>query len=259
MEIFRDDRDRMKFLEILALTVKRFGLVCHAFCLMGNHLHLVVTTAEGNLSRAIKHVTGVYGQWWNHRHERVGHVFQGRFNAQIVQDDTYLLVVCRYDALNPVRARLVPSPADWEWSSYRATAGLAPCPSFLAPEGILRMLDAEDVGIARRRYREFVGAPAGVSDKLKRDLVLGDDAFVARFKAWRERAAREVPRLQRLERPPLDGLFAGALSHSTRDARIVDAVAAGYSIPEVAQFLGLHRCTVDRALLASRGSGRAKC
>jgi REP element-mobilizing transposase RayT len=242
----------MKFLEILALTVERFDLVCHAFCLMGNHVHLVITTGEANLSPAIKHVMGVYGQWWNRRHERVGHVFQGRFNAQIVQDDTYLLVVCRYDALNPVRAHFVRSPSDWAWSSHRATAGLAPCPAFLAPEGLLRMLDTENLEAARRRYREFVELPLATPGQLKRDLVLGDEAFIAGFKAWRERAAREVPRLQRLERPPLGSLFTEHLSRSARDMRIVDAVAAGYSIPEVARFLGLHRCTVDRALVASR-------
>lgn len=91
MTIYCDDRDREEFLEALARTVELHGLVCHAYCMMGNHYHLVVTTLDANLSKAIKHLNATYAQGWNRRHGVVGHLFQGRFDARIIQEDTYLL------------------------------------------------------------------------------------------------------------------------------------------------------------------------
>ena len=102
--IFLDRRDYVRFLEIFGMTVVRFGMVCLAFCLMPNHYHLVLKTPAANLSAAIKHLNGVYSQWWNHRHQRCGHTFQGRFKAQLIQRERYLAAACRYVVLNPVRA-----------------------------------------------------------------------------------------------------------------------------------------------------------
>ena len=129
--IYLDDVDRHRFLALLADVVQRYALGCHAYCEMTNHYHLAVTTTDANLSRAVHQLNGDYAQWWNRRHEHVGHVFQARFNAQIVQDDAYLVNVCRYIVLNPVRAGMVRSPEQWPWSSYRAMAGLASHPPFL--------------------------------------------------------------------------------------------------------------------------------
>ncbi len=118
--LFLDDVDRIRFLEILEDTVTSFALLVHSYCEMDNHYHLVVTTPRGNVSRAMRHQNGVYAQWWNRRHKRCGHAFQGPFNAQVVECDEYLLEVCRYVALNPVRANMVRRPEKWPWSSYRA-------------------------------------------------------------------------------------------------------------------------------------------
>src|SRR3954466_1537135 len=107
LHIYLDDVDRRQFLVILAAVVERYDLRCHAYCEMSNHYHLALTTREANLSRAMQQLNGDYAQWWNWRHERVGHVFQGRFNAQVVQDGRYLANVCRYIVLNPVRAGIV--------------------------------------------------------------------------------------------------------------------------------------------------------
>ena len=107
MTIYRDDRDRRTFLHLLAAIVAPYRLHCLAYCLMDNHYHLVATTLDANLSRAIKHLNGTYAQWWNHRHGRPGHVFQGRFGAQVIEDDLYLLAACRYVVRNPVRAGVV--------------------------------------------------------------------------------------------------------------------------------------------------------
>ena len=131
--IYRDDEDRGTCLEVLANTVRRFHWRAHAYCLMGNHYHLLVETEDPNLAQGMRHFNGVYTQRFNRRHGRSGHVFQGRYHAVLVQKDSYLLELARYIVLNPVRANMVRSPRDWPWSSYRATAGLIAAPDWLVP------------------------------------------------------------------------------------------------------------------------------
>ena len=134
--IFEDDDDCARFLIVLASTVARYRVLCHAYCLMGNHYHLLVQTPEPNLSVAMRQLNGVYTQRFNRRHERCGHVLQGRFGAQLVDGDSYLREVCRYIVLNPVRAGLVAHPRDWKWSSFHATAGETAAPGFLSVDWV---------------------------------------------------------------------------------------------------------------------------
>ena len=129
--IFEDDEDRRALLEVLSLALERFDASCLAYCLMSNHYHFVLETHRANLSRLMRHVNGVYTQRCNRRHQRVGHLFQGRFKAIVVDRDAYLLEVCRYVDLNPVQARLVKRAEDWAWSSYRAHSGLTERPQWL--------------------------------------------------------------------------------------------------------------------------------
>jgi putative transposase len=246
MTIYRDDDDRLAFLDRLAQVVGSYGLECHAYCLMDNHYHLVVTTSGANVSRAVQHLNGPYGQWWNWRHRRVGHVFQGRFGAQIVQDDLYLLVACRYVVLNPVRAGLVPGPADWRWSSYGATAGLTPVPAFLKPEAVWRRLTEGPVTVAAARYREFVAPADPHAVVLPPSHVLGDREFVERFRPWRQRASREILRRERQAKPSLDCLFFGAVRREVRSARAAEAFALGYPMAEIARFLRVHPSTISK-------------
>src|SRR5262245_61043517 len=130
-EIFQDDDDRNRFLADLRAVTRDRGVRCHTFCLMGNHYHLLLETPNANLSLAVRQLNGVYAQAFNRRHQRVGHLFQGRYTSRLVEKESYFLVVCRYIVLNPVRADLVRHPADWAWSSYRAHAGWADPPPFL--------------------------------------------------------------------------------------------------------------------------------
>src|ERR1700736_3964419 len=118
MAIFLDDLDYERFQEMLAEVVARFGIDSWIFCVMPNHYHLVLRTRHANLSLAIRYLNGSYAQWWNRRHGHVGHVFQGRFKAQIVEASVYLVRLCRYVLLNPVRAGLCARPEDWRWSSF---------------------------------------------------------------------------------------------------------------------------------------------
>ena len=118
-DIYLDDTDREIYLEVLAEVQHRFNWVIHAYCLMSNHYHLLIETPDSNLAKGMRHLNGVYTQRFNRRHKRVGHVFQGRYKAILVQKDNYLLELSRYIVLNPVRAQMVRSAKDWPWSSYR--------------------------------------------------------------------------------------------------------------------------------------------
>ncbi|MDO8369425.1 MAG: transposase [Candidatus Nitrotoga sp.] len=120
-DIFEDDEDRQMFLSTLAQVITQFNWICHAWCLMDNHYHLLIQTPDGNLSKGMRQLNGIYTQASNRCHQRVGHLFQGRFKAILVDSDAYLLELTRYVVLNPVRAGMVKKPADWKWSSYRAS------------------------------------------------------------------------------------------------------------------------------------------
>ena len=129
-----DDRDRTAFLTLLAHVVDRYGWLCHAYCLMDNHYHLLLETPQANLSLGMRQLNGRYTQAYNRRHERVGHLFQGRYTAILVEKEAHLLELCRYVVLNPVRAKMVAHPRLWSWSSYRATVGETNAPVWLITE-----------------------------------------------------------------------------------------------------------------------------
>ncbi len=115
-DIFRSIKDREKFLSYLSSAWERHGAVFHAWCLMSNHFHLMIETPEGNLSRIMKHINGSYTTYFNVKHKRAGHLLQGRYKAVLVQADTYAAELSRYIHLNPVRAKMVPSPEEYQWS-----------------------------------------------------------------------------------------------------------------------------------------------
>ncbi len=116
--IFKDDTDRRAFLEILGNVIERHQWRCHAYCLMGNHYHLLIETPKANLSPGMRQLNGIYTQAFNRRHARVGHVLQGRFKAILVDKDSYLLELCRYIVLNPVRANMVKLPKQAQMGSH---------------------------------------------------------------------------------------------------------------------------------------------
>jgi len=156
MAIFLDDADYRQFLRIFADVADGFDLECWNYCLMPNHYHATIRPRRPNLSEAIRRVNGVYAQWWNRRHGSVGHVFQGRFKAQVVAHDDYLLTLSRYVVMNPVRAGLVKDAAAWPWSSYRATAGLATMPAFLKPSGTLSLFGQGPDTLLREQFVSFI-------------------------------------------------------------------------------------------------------
>lgn len=251
-DIYLDDSDRRIFLRILGAAITKHGWVLHAFCLMGNHYHLLVETPQPNLSRGMHQLNGVYSQCFNRRHERVGHVLQGRFTAIVVERESYLLELARYVPLNPVRAGMVAAAGQWPWSSYRAMAGLEPSPPWLTTAAVLERF-GYDSGPAALRFQEFVregvNAPAPWSALQGRSF-LGSQSFVERMARPPGRVSTEIPRGDRLAgRPALTSLFTRDLlaDRERRNAAIRDAHRDhGYSLAEIARYLGLHYSTVSR-------------
>lgn len=197
MRIFLDEGDYRKFLYILGDVVDLFSIDCWDLCLMPNHYHLALYPRKPNLSVAIAYLNSVYAMWWNATHSTVGHVFQGRFKAQVVQRDGYLLALCRYIALNPVRARLVERPEQWLWSSYRATAGLSPSPGFLFSDPVLNEFGETDVALSRQRYVQHVLTALPDEDEMtrrlrSRDRVVGNRAFKLRLLGDRVRSGLDA-------------------------------------------------------------------
>jgi REP-associated tyrosine transposase len=153
--IFVDDIDRERFLARLAAVISRCAWVCHAYCLMDNHVHLLVETPDENLSDGMQRLLGGYAQGFNRRHDLDGHLFQGRFHSRLVVSNWHLLELARLIVLNPVRAGMREGAGDWAWSSYRATAGSIPAPRFLRLDWLLAQF-GRDRHAAREAYMRFV-------------------------------------------------------------------------------------------------------
>ena len=253
--IFKDSSDREEFLRILSQVAERFHWLCHAYCLMHNHYHLVIETPDGNLSKGMRQLNGVYTQAFNRRRRRVGHLFQGRFKGILVQKESYFLEVCRYVVLNPVRARAVKQPREWAWSSYRATSGEASIPKFLTVEEILGHFGQRH-GPAQHKYREYVREGIGgntIWEQLEAQVLLGVEGFAEALRGHvtGKQTIREIPKGQRLlGRPGLKKLMEGVgKDKAKRDRLIAKAVTAhGYSQMEVAQHLKLHYSTISRLI-----------
>ncbi len=257
--IYRDDPDRRLHLGVLAQAMSRFDAQVLAYCLMGNHYHLVLQTRQPNLSRLMRHLNGVYTQAFNRRHGLTGHLFQGRFKAILVDRDPYLLALCRYVERNPVAAGLVRAVANWPWSSYAAHVGAVPAEPWLDVDAMHALvLQREPRGPADRRraaarYAELVAdarAPSPWVEGLRQQVFLGDEDFVARTLAQASPASmrsRDIPREQR--RPAPAGLAPFLRRHGNRN----QALYAGYkegglTMTQLARECGLSVSRVSRVV-----------
>ena len=252
-DIFIDDEDRGSFLDLLSIVVERFNWLCHAYCLMGNHYHLLIETLDGNLSKGMRELNGVCTQGFNQRYRRVGHLFQGRYKAILVEKDNHLLSLCRYVVLNPVRVGLIERPEQWKWSSYRATIGLVKRVSFLTIDWILSQFDGKK-RVAMEKYKRFV--MEGIDkespwETLKGQIFYGTEEFIKQLSGLLDEKGniKEVPRLQRyVARPPVSELFKGK-GKKAKDKTIYNAyVRYGYTMKEISDQLGIHYATISRAI-----------
>lgn len=254
--IFRDDKDRYKFLETLESVIKRHNWLCHTYCLMDNHYHIIIETPDGNLSKGMRQLNGVYTQAFNRRHKRVGHVFQGRYKAILIEKESYLLELCRYVVLNPVRAGIVKKAGDWRWSSYNSIAGITKAPQYLTVDRILGHFGSNRKE-AEKNYRDIVRA--GIEkgspwENLKGQILLGSEGFIEKFKdiLSKKEDIREIPKVQRyLSRPRIDEIMKkeSIKDKRARNKQIHEAITQfGYSLKEISDYLKMHYTTVSKAL-----------
>ena len=254
--IYLSDTDRQQWLDVFAHVCKRFNWACHAYCLMDNHFHIVIETIEGNLSAGMRQLNGVYTQAHNRQHGKVGHVFQGRFKAIMVQREAYLLELARYVVLNPVRAHMCASAEQWPWSSYRATVGTAPAQPWLHTQWLLSQFSSHSA-FAKAAYIDHVRAGVGlpsVWESLQDQLTLGDAAFAQELRQKAQTLAKtqtthtELPRIQRrAAAQPL----AYYTAQPNRNAAIAQAHASGcYSLKDIGQAFSLHYASVSRIIKA---------
>ncbi|MBU2986646.1 transposase [Saccharophagus degradans] len=249
-DIYHADKDRVSFLDLLKNTCERHHWLCHAYCLMDNHYHLLIETQSPTLSKGMKYLNGTYTQQFNRRHKRVGHVFQGRYKAILIEKDAYLLELCRYIVLNPVRARMVRSAKDWRWSSYRATAGLVEITEGLTVDWVLG-----NFGRQRRRamegYKAFVKEgknPPSPWEKLRNQVYLGSDEFVehAQCQISDEQSLNDIPKPQKLA--PIKPLT-HYIERYPRNEGMAKAYLSGhYSLAKVGEAYGVSYATVSRAV-----------
>ncbi len=252
--IFKSDRDRIVFLKILNETITRYHFVCYAYCLMPNHYHLLIETPNGNLSMGIRELNGVYAQKLNQNYKTVGHVFQGRYKAILVEKESYLLELSRYIVLNPVRAGLVQYPWEWPWSSYQATVGRVEKPKFLSTEWILSQFH-EEQNSAKKQYEDFVFAGLGEKGpwkNLKGRFILGRDQFVEKMEQYidKKKTIRELPKVERfVARKKLSEIFNEVKLHQERESKMYSAhIEHGYTQAEIANYLSVHYSTVSKAI-----------
>ncbi len=253
--IFKNDKDRRTFLFLLESVIERNHWLCHAYCLMNNHYHLVVETPDGNLSKGMRQLNGVYTMRFNNQHHSVGHIFQGRYKAILIQKESYLLEVCRYVMLNPVRSKLVETPDRWQWSSFRGTVGMEKPHPCLTVDWILGQFGKKRRR-AERGLKRFV--QEGICQKsiwqgVKGQSILGNNEFLTQMIPYLKghEEIREIPKSQRyLDRPSLEILFRHKSGDKVqRNKIIVNSVERwGYTQKEIADYLGLHYSTVSRLM-----------
>ena len=243
-DIYLDVVDRERFLKRLGFVMGRLGLVCHSYCLMNNHFHLLLETTRPNLGRAMQQLLSGYALSLHKRLATAGHLFQGRYHAVLVEKGAHMLEAARYVALNPVRAGLCQQPEEWPWSAHRALCGIVTAEPCLTVDWLLRQF-AKDLPTARRRYRAFVAEPTPDRRASDGAIVVGTPAFAERHLAGR--AMDEAPKRQsRLPRPSLAELRS---THGDR-AILVAYRQYDYRLREIAGEFELHYSTISRRLAA---------
>jgi REP element-mobilizing transposase RayT len=254
--VYKDDVDRETFLDALFQVNKRYNWICHAYCLMNNHYHLIIETPDGNLSAGMRQLNGVYTQTFNKRHKRVGHLFQGRYKAILIQKDSHLLEVSRYVVLNPVRAKAAERPELWKWSSYQATGGKEKPHPCLTTEWILGQFGTTR-SIAEEAYQKFVQSgirQESIWKALRAQSILGEEEFTTTLMDYL-RGKRDIPELSKIQRyadrPSLQQIFLEKTVQGIgkRNEKIQEAVQRyGYRQREVADYLDMHFTSISRIL-----------
>jgi REP element-mobilizing transposase RayT len=248
-DIYDSDEDRENWLKIFGDVCERFNWRCHAYCLMDNHYHIVLETADENLSKGMRQLNGVYTQYYNRKHNRVGHVFQGRYKGILVERDTYLLELARYVVLNPVRAGMTKNINAWKWSSYKAMIGEVTSQPWLETDWILGEFSKQ-----RKRaiwkysnfVREGVGLPS-IWHHVQNQVFLASEKYINKLqqKINKGAAINEVPRLQKRKLPKSLEYYDNQYKDQTKS--ILKAYqSGGYTLKEIGDYYGKHYSTISR-------------
>lgn len=249
--IYLFDTDREVFLSVLNDVYNKFDWHFHAYCLMSNHYHLLVETPRPNISKGMQYLNGVYTQRFNCMHNRVGHVFQGRFKSIIVEKESYLLELARYIILNPVRAHMVSSPAEWIWSSYLATAGQISPPRWLSIDWLLAVYgDCKKTSMSQ--YQKFVNeAYLDYSpwDDLKQQIYLGSEQFVTRAQS----NINSSQDFSEFPSPQYKSIASSINEYEQRSVSRDDAIkvayaSGGYNMQDLGNYFGLHYSRISRII-----------
>ena len=220
-EIFRDEKDYLKFLDTLGKMVERFKLEIHAYVLMKNHYHLLIRTKEANLSRAIQWLGVSYSGWFNRRHQRSGHLFQGRFKSFLIENERYLSAMCHYIHGNPLRAGLARRLSDYRWSSYQAYADKSHPLRWLTTELVLGMYGGSRRRFIREQHFYLRGGENLLGD-LRHGLYLGSEGFS-------EECIERVRRERHREKPQYKLLLKG---RDIRDLALEILERLGEKVPD---------------------------
>ncbi|MDP5132877.1 MAG: transposase [Paraglaciecola sp.] len=252
--IYFDDTDFELFLTLLGKVCEQYNWVVNAYCLMTNHYHLLVETPDANLSKGMRQLNGTFTQAINRKHQRVGHLFQGRYKAILVDKNTYLLELSRYIVLNPIRANMVQNLEDWPWSNWQAVMGKAASPAWLATVALLSLFSKQRK-TAREKYAAFVQQGKGVPvwDKLSNQIFLGSDDFVQNHLTLLNEPDKlaDIPKKQR--RGKAQSLTEYEHAANTRNDAIVTAYRSGsYTLKEIGNHFGLHYSRVSKIVAKSK-------
>ncbi|MRR06407.1 MAG: hypothetical protein EG828_05600 [Deltaproteobacteria bacterium] len=259
-DIFKSQRDREKFLEYLESATERYGATIHAYCLMSNHYHLLIETPGGNLPQIMRHINGAYTNYFNAKRTRSGHLFQGRYKALLVEADAYATTVSRYMHLNPVRAGIVSTPEEYQWSSYRAYIRLDKPPKWLQT-GFISGYFGSNAGKATDGYRCFVNDLLGreYSSPLEQSVaqaILGSAEFIRAIEEnyLRERVRdRNLPELRKVaKRLSLNHIIQTGRTHLGKDHTADKAIIylchrySGARLKEIGERFGLSESAVSQ-------------
>jgi len=255
-DIYVDDDDREEWLQVLGHVCSRYNWVIHAYCQMANHYHFLVETADGNLSKGMRQLNGLYTQRFNRRHGLSGHLYQGRYKAILIQKENYLLELTRYVVLNPLRADMVQKLEDWPWSSYLATINAVSAPEWLDVDWLLGQFGKQRKS-AIRAYVKFVVEGEGLPSPLEQtrhQLLLGDDDFVGQHKQNKKpEVLREISKAHR--RVLALSLDEYKQNHPNRNEAMARAyLSSAYSMAEIGEYFGVHYMTVSRAVRKFEGN-----
>ena len=260
-DIYEDDTDRRNFLEVLSSVIEQFNWECYAYCLMSNHYHLLVQTPEANLSKGMRQLNGVYTQAYNRRHNKTGHLFQGRYKSILVDEESYLLELSRYIVLNPVKAGMVERVDQWKWSSYQATVNEAVAPEWLAIDYLLSQFSVQRK-TAIRKYKTFVqdGLKRGsIWSELNNQIYLGDQDFINRVQQnlGENKKDLQIPKIQK--RSIAKSLQEYEKTSRSRDEAIVKAYASGaYSYQMLGDYFDLHFTHIGKIVRMNRKTIKTK-